>query len=312
MKVGFVGLGSMGAAMAANLLRSGVALTVYNRTRSAATPLTRAGATAAPTPREAAAGAEVLVSMLADDAAVEAVMFGDHGAIAGLAPGTVHASMSTISPALSRRLLAEHRSAGQGYVAAPVFGRPEAAQAAKLWIVAAGAADAIERCRPLFEAMGQGVEIVGDDPPQANVLKIGGNFLLAAAIEAMGETLALMRRHGVEPARFLEVVNGRLFRSPVYENYGKIIDAERFTPPGFKLRHGLKDVRLALGTGDEVDVPMPLASLLRDRYLSAMAWGWADLDWAALARVSAVEAGLAGPVTPAPAAPPPPAPPSAG
>jgi 3-hydroxyisobutyrate dehydrogenase-like beta-hydroxyacid dehydrogenase len=309
MKVGFVGLGSMGAPMAGNLLRTGCELTVYNRTGSAADPLAGAGATVAPTPHAAAAGAEVLVSMLADDGAVEAVMFGDHGAITGLGPGAIHASMSTISPALSRRLLAEHRARGQGYVAAPVFGRPEAAQAAKLWIVAAGAADAIERCRPLFEAMGQGVELVGEDPPRANVLKIGGNFLLAAAIEAMGEAFALMRRHGVDPARFLEVVNGRLLRSPIYQNYGAIIGAERFDPPGFKLRHGLKDVRLALGTGDEVDVPLPLASLLRDRYLSAMAWGWADLDWAALARVSAVDAGLA---SPGPAAPPPPAPASAG
>ena len=309
MKVGFVGLGNMGAAMAGNLLRTGCELTVYNRTRSAADPLAGAGATVASTPRAAAAGAEVLVSMLADDGAVEAVMFGDQGAIAGMGAGAIHVSMSTISPALSRRLLAEHRTRRQGYVAAPVFGRPEAAKAAKLWIVVAGAADAIERCRPLFQAMGQGVEIVGDDPPQANVLKLGGNFLLAAAIEAMGEAFALMRRHGVDPARFLEVVNGRLLRSPIYENYGAIIGAERFDPPGFKLRHGLKDVRLALGTGDEVDVPLPLASLLRDRYLSAMAWGWADLDWAALAKVSAVDAGLA---SPAPAAPPPPAPASAG
>jgi 3-hydroxyisobutyrate dehydrogenase-like beta-hydroxyacid dehydrogenase len=292
MKVAFVGLGNMGAPMAANLRRAGHELVVYNRTPDRAAPLAAQGARVARSPREAAAGGEVLITMLADDAAVEAVMFGQDGALEGLARGAVHVSMSTISPDLSRRLLAVHAARDQGYVAAPVFGRPEAAQAAKLWIVAAGRPDALERCRPLLEALGQGVEVVGDDPPKANVVKIGGNFLLAAAIEAMGEAFALVRKHGIDPARFIEVVNGRLLRSPVYENYAKIIVGEHWTPPGFKLRHGLKDIRLALGAGDEADVPLPLASLMRDRYLSAMAWGWADADWAALARVSAVEAGV--------------------
>jgi 3-hydroxyisobutyrate dehydrogenase-like beta-hydroxyacid dehydrogenase len=292
MKVAFIGLGNMGAPMAANLRRAGHELVVYNRTPARAAPLAAQGARVARSPREAAAGVEVLITMLADDAAVEGVMFGQDGALEGLARGAVHVSMSTISPDLSRRLLAEHAARDQGYVAAPVFGRPEAAQAAKLWIVAAGRADVLERCRPLLDALGQGVEVVGDDPPKANVVKIGGNFLLAAAIEAMGEAFALVRKHGIDPARFIEVVNGRLLRSPVYENYAKIIVAGRWTPPGFKLRHGLKDIRLALGAGDEADVPLPLASLMRDRYLSAMAWGWADADWAALARVGAVEAGL--------------------
>ena len=294
MKVGFIGLGNMGAPMAANLLRAGHALVVYNRTPDRAEPLAGQGARVARSPREAAAGAEVLVTMLADDAAIEAVMFGEDGALEGLPRGAIHVSMSTISPDLSRRLLAEHEARGQGYVAAPVFGRPEAAQAAQLWIVAAGAAGALERCRPLLDTLGQGVEAVGGDPPMANVVKIGGNFLLAAAIEAMGEAFALVRKHGIDPERFIEVVNGRLLRSPIYENYGKIIVAGRWEPPGFKLRHGLKDIRLALGAGDEVDVPLPLASLMRDRFLSAMAWRWADSDWAALARVSAVEAGLEG------------------
>jgi 3-hydroxyisobutyrate dehydrogenase-like beta-hydroxyacid dehydrogenase len=294
MKVAFIGLGNMGAPMAANLRRAGHELVVYNRTPDRAAPLAAQGARVARTPREAAAGAEALITMLADDAAVEAVMFGQDGALEGLPRGAVHVSMSTISPDLSRRLLAEHAARDQGYVAAPVFGRPEAAQAAKLWIVAAGRADVLERCRPLLDALGQGVEVVGDDPPKANVVKIGGNFLLAAAIEAMGEAFALVRKHGIDPARFIEVVNGRLLRSPVYENYAKIIVGGHWTPPGFKLRHGLKDIRLALGAGDEADAPLPLASLMRDRYLSAMAWGWADADWAALARVGAVEAGLEG------------------
>ena len=292
MNVAFLGLGSMGSAMAENLVRAGHNVLVYNRTRSAAEPLERAGARVAATPREAAAGAEVLVTMVADDAAVEAVMLGRDGALEGLPHGGVHASMSTISAALSRRLVREHAARGQGYVAAPVFGRPEAAAAAKLTVVAAGPAEAIERCRPLFEAMAQAVEVVGEDAPAANVLKIGGNFLLAAAIEAMGEAFALMRKHGIQPARFIEIVNGRLLRSPIYENYGKLIAEGRYVPAGFKLRHGLKDTRLALAAGDEVDLALPIAGLVRQHYLSAMAWGWGDIDWAGLARVSAVEAGL--------------------
>ena len=292
MNVAFLGLGSMGSPMAENLVRAGHRLTVYNRTRSAAGPLERAGARVAATPREAATGADALVTMLADDAALEAVLFGGDGAAAALPRGAVHASMSTISPALSRRLAQEHAALGQQYVAAPVFGRPEAAAAAKLTVVAAGPPGALERCRPLFEAMAQAVEVLGEDPVAANVLKIGGNFLLAAAIEAMGEAFALVRKHGIDPARFMAIVNGRLLRSPVYESYGNLIAQERYEPAGFKLRHGLKDMRLALAAGDEVDVALPIAALAREHYLSAMAWGWGEIDWAGLARVSAVAAGL--------------------
>ena len=292
MKTSFIGLGSMGLPMAGNLLAAGHALVVYNRSPNRATDLSKRGARVAATPREAAEGAEVLITMLADDVAAESVMFGEDGAIQGMRRGAVHASMSTIGHVLSRRLAAEHARRGQGYVAAPVFGRPEAAEAAKLWVVAAGAADDIERCRPLFEAMGQGVEIVGDDPPMANVLKLAGNFLLASSIEAMGEAFALIRKHGLEPKRFLEIVNGRLIRSPIYENYGNLIASERWEPAGFKLRHGLKDVRLALAAAEEVTAPMPLGSLLRDQYLTAMARDWGDIDWAALARVVAMNAGL--------------------
>jgi 3-hydroxyisobutyrate dehydrogenase-like beta-hydroxyacid dehydrogenase len=292
MKIGFIGLGSMGLPMARNLLDAGHELVVYNRTRSRADELARKGGRVAGSPREAAQGAEILITMLADDTAVEEVMFGDQGGLAGLKSGAVHASMSTISHLLSRRLAEQHRSKRQGYVAAPVFGRPEAAEAAKLWIVAAGETELIERCQPVFDAMGQGVEMVGDDPPMANVLKLAGNFLLASAIEAMGEAFALVQKSGIEPARFLEIVNGRLIRSPIYENYGKLIADRRWEPAGFKLRHGLKDVRLALAAAEEATAPMPLASLIRDHYLSAMARGWGDIDWAALARVVEEDAGI--------------------
>jgi len=293
MRISFIGLGSMGLPMARNLLDAGHELTVYNRTRNRADDLGQVGLRVAASPREAAQSADLLITMLSDDTAVESVMFGDEGALAGLKPDTIHASMSTISHLLSRRLADEHHSRGQRYVAAPVFGRPEAAAGAKLWIIAAGEAETIERCRPVFGLIGQGVEVVGDDPAMANVVKLAGNFLLASAIEAMGETFTLVQKYGIEPSRFLEILNGRLFRSPIYENYGKLIAERRWEPAGFKLRHGLKDVRLALSAAEEVTTPLPLASLIRDHYLSAMARGWGESDWAALTRVLEENAGAA-------------------
>src|SRR5579884_2424535 len=263
MEIGFIGLGSMGLPLARRLLEAGHRVAVYNRTPAAAERLAPFGAVAADSPAAAARGAEALVTMVADDAALEAVLEGER-----------------------------HAAAGQAYVAAPVFGRPDAAAAGKLWIVAAGPAAALERCRPLFEAMGQGVIPVGDDPARANVVKLAGNLLLAAAIEALGEAFVLARKHGIAPEDVLDVVNGRLFRSPIYENYGRLIAAQRYEPAGFRLRHGLKDVRLALEAGEAVAAPLPLASLVRDRFLSAVARGWGDADWAALARVAAADAGL--------------------
>ena len=282
----------MGLAMARLLLQAGHRLTVYNRTRSRADQLKDLKPVVAETPAAAARGADVLITMLADDDSLEAVMLGPEGAVAVLPAGAIHISMSTISPALAARLAERHRAAGQVYVAAPVFGRPEAAAAKQLWIVAAGPADALTRCRPVLDALGQGVIVVGDDPPHANVIKLAGNFLLAAAIEAMGEAFALGRKYGIAPADLLDIVNGRLIRSPIYENYGKLIAEERYEPAGFKLKYGLKDIRLALGAAEQVAAPMPLASLIRDRYLAGIARGWGDVDWAALARIATVDAGL--------------------
>jgi 3-hydroxyisobutyrate dehydrogenase-like beta-hydroxyacid dehydrogenase len=292
MNVAFIGLGSMGLPMARNLLQAGHTLSVYNRTRARADVLTPLGARIADTPAAAARGADVLVTMVADDQALEQVMLGESGALAALSRGAIHVSASTISPRLSLRLAERHQAAGQLYVAAPVFGRPQAAEAKQLWIVAAGPTTALERVRPLLEAMGQGVVVAGTDPARANVIKLAGNFLLAAAIEAMGEAFALGRKYDVLPADLLDIVNGRLFRSPIYESYGKLIASERYEPAGFKLRYGLKDVRLVLAAADDVAAPMPLASLIHDRFLSGVARGWGDTDWAALARVAAADAGL--------------------
>lgn len=290
MKTGFVGLGSMGRPMATSLLRAGHELTVFNRTRSRAEELAGEGARVADSPAEAARAAEVLITMLADDHAVEEVTF--NGVIGGLARGAIHVSMSTISVACSKRLAAAHRAAGQCYIAAPVFGRPEAAAAAKLWVVAAGPPGEIERCRPLFDAIGRDVFVVGDEPSAANVVKLAGNFMLASMLETLGEAVALARKSGVDARRFIEIMTGTLFKSPAYETYGKLIAEERFEPAGFRLRLGLKDVNLALDAAEGAAVPMPLASLIRDHLLSAIARGYGDKDWSALSRVIAENAGL--------------------
>jgi 3-hydroxyisobutyrate dehydrogenase-like beta-hydroxyacid dehydrogenase len=292
MKVGFIGLGSMGAPMAQNIIKAGHELTVYNRTLSRAESLGKAGARIADEPSEAANEAELLVTMLADDRAVEAVLLGEIWPLGSLPRGAVHVSMSTISPELSRHLGELHAAAGQGYVAAPVFGRPEMAEAGKLWIVAAGPSEEIRRCAPVFEAVGQGVLEVGEDVAASSVVKVAGNFLLASAIEAMGEAFAMLRKHGIDPVRFLDIVNGHVFRSPVYQAYGSMIARGEYEPAGFKLALGLKDTRLVLEAADEVSVPMPLASLIRDHFMSGVARGWSEIDWAALGRISAANAGL--------------------
>lgn len=292
MRVGFVGLGRMGLPMARNLVRAGHEVAAYNRTQSRADALAEAGARAADTPADAAAGAEVVVTMLSDDAAVEAVTLGEGGILGALPPGALHLGMSTVGVALSRRLAAEHGRAGQGYVAAPVFGRPEAAEGAKLWVVAAGAPEAVDRCEPVFDAVGQGMFRVGEEPEKASVVKLAGNFMLAGMIEALGEAMALGRRHGVEAPKLLEVLTSTLFNLPVYRNYGGMIAEGRYEPAGFALELGLKDVRLVLEAADEVAVPMPLASLAHDHFLSGVARGWGGLDWAGMGRVIAENAGL--------------------
>jgi 3-hydroxyisobutyrate dehydrogenase-like beta-hydroxyacid dehydrogenase len=291
MKAGFIGLGSMGQAMARNLCKVGHTVTVYNRTRSRAEELKADGAIVADTPADACRG-DVVITMLADDHAVEEVVLGNGGFISALTPETIHISMSTISVALSERLTEAHSKAGRTYVAATVFGRPDAAAAAKLFIIAAGPTEAIKRCKPIFDALGQRTSVIGNNPHDANVVKLSGNFLIAAVIESLGEAFALIRKYGIDPERYLEILTNTLFSAPVYKTYGGIIAQERYEPAGFKLPLGLKDVRLALLAAEETEVPMPTASLIRDHFLSAMARGYRELDWAALALVCAENAGL--------------------
>jgi 3-hydroxyisobutyrate dehydrogenase-like beta-hydroxyacid dehydrogenase len=295
MDIGFIGLGNMGSGMASNLLAAGHRVTAYNRSQDKVDALAEHGAHPARTVAEACGG-EAVVSMLANDAAVEAVTFGADGILASLATGAVHVSSSTISVALAERLAAAHAEAGQRFVAAPVFGRPEAAEAAKLFVVAAGDSAAVQSVSPLFDAIGQRTFVVSDDPTAASLIKLSGNFLIASVIESLGEAMALVGKAGVDKQQYLDILTSTLFGAPVYQTYGGLIAREEFEPAGFAATLGLKDVRLVLEAGDGLRVPLPLASLLRDRFLTLLATGGEHLDWSAVGALAAWEAGGKSPV----------------
>ena len=294
MKVAFIGLGNMGAPMARNLIRAGLDVTVYNRTRAKAEPLAADGARIADSVAHAVRGCEVAVTMLADDHAVQEAVFGDNGMLQALPRGAVHMSTSTISVEMSKRLATTHTAAGQGYIATPVLGRPEAAAAQKLWVIAAGPPGLVERCHPLITALGRGFTIVGADPWQANLVKLASNFIIVSMIETLGEAFALLRKAGISVHQFLDIVN-TVFGSPVFAVYGQIIADEKYEPAGFRMRLGLKDVNLALAAAEEQAVPMPLAGIIRDHFLQGIALGYGDQDWAAIARVIAANGGIEGP-----------------
>lgn len=292
MNIGFIGLGRMGAGMARNLTRAGHRLTVFNRTREKTEALAAEGAQVAQTPADVARNAEAVLTMLSDDHAVSEVVFGKDGIASALNGGAAHISSSTIGTALSRRLAETHRQHGQIYISAPVFGRPEAAEAKKLIVVPAGNSEAIERYRPLFDAIGRITIVAGTEPWQANLVKLCGNFMLAAMLETFSEAFAAAQRGGIDRHLFLEVV-GELFGSPVYRNYGGAVAERKFEPAGFALKLGLKDVRLALEAAQELNVPLPIASLVRDHLISALAYGQAEWDWSSIALVSERNAGIA-------------------
>ena len=289
MKVGFIGLGQMGLPMAANLKKAGHEVIAYNRTRAKAEQL---GARVANTPADAARDAEVVITMLADDDAVREVVFGADGLANTLQPGAIHVSMSTISVAISQEMAEAHRERKQGYVSAPVFGRPQAAEAAKLFVVAAGDPAAVKKCEPLFAAIGQRTFLMGDEAPKANVVKLSGNFLIASVIESLGEALSLVRKYEIDPEKYVEMLTSTLFVAPVYKTYADLIVKEQFEPAGFRLKLGLKDVRLALAAAEAQAVPMPVASVIRDHALEGIANGMGDKDWSSLAQVVSKNAGL--------------------
>jgi 3-hydroxyisobutyrate dehydrogenase-like beta-hydroxyacid dehydrogenase len=290
MKVGLIGLGNMGSGMASSLLKGGHDVTVYNRTPSKAQALVGQGARYAAQVADACRG-DAVITMLADDVAVESVVFGDAGVIKNLARGAIHISSSTISVTLSEKMAAEHAASGQWFVSAPVFGRPEAAAAAKLFITAAGAPDAVDACMPVFESIGQRTFRFGDNAPDANLIKLSGNFLISSVIEALGEALALVGKAGLDQHQYVDFLTSTLFNAPVYKTYGGLIADKKFVPAGFAAPLGFKDNRLVLAAAEKLRVPLPLASLIYNRFLTLLARGGESLDWSAFSQLAAEDSG---------------------
>ena len=292
MNVGFVGLGRMGQAIAGRVLGGGHQLTVFNRTPGRTAELESAGAEAGSSIAAACAGAEVVITMVADDDALTEVTLGPGGLRASLAPHAIHLTMGTHGVTAIRLLGAAHDEAGQTLVAAPVLGRPDMAAAGQLGIVAGGPPDALLRCRPLFDVIGKRTFEAGPRPESATAIKLANNFVLGCAIEAIGEAFSLGRAYDVEPRVLNEVLVEGLFSAPAYKVYGEIIVAEDYDRVGFTSELALKDVSLALAAAAEARMPLPSASVLRDRLLGAIAHGDGERDWAVLAREQARASGM--------------------
>lgn len=290
--LGMIGLGNMGQPIAGNLLGAGYKLRVYNRTAAKAAPLVAQGATVASHPAEVAEPGGIVFTMLADDKALEDICLPESSFVQRLGPGGIHVSLSTIAPATARKLADHHAKYQVAYVAAPVFGRPEAAAARRLWICLSGPEPAKKRIQPLVAAFTQGRFDFGADSGAANVVKLCGNFLIAAAVEALAEALTLAEKNGLDRKQVSDMMSQTLFPCPVYQIYGRLIAERNFVPAGFRLALGLKDINLALDTAGASQMPMPLASLLHDRLLSGVAKGRADLDWTAATLGVAEDAGL--------------------
>lgn len=296
--IGFIGLGRMGSAMAANLAASGCRVIGYVRHPERASALAPLGIQAV-SDIAALADCDFIISMVPDDAAAREVVFGENrpdgnpGLLSVLKAGAVHVSMSTISPTMSAELAGAHSQHNQGYVAAPVFGNPDAAKARELFIVTAGSPSHVERCRPIFDLLGQRTFVLQSDPPGANLVKLAGNAMIANTLEILGETIALVRKRGLDAEQFLDIMTSTLFGSRVFKVYGPRIVTQHFQP-GFAFPLALKDVRLALAEAEAAAVPMPTVGVVHDRLVTGMARGYAGMDWSALGRLAAEEAGLDG------------------
>ncbi|HVL49522.1 MAG TPA: NAD(P)-dependent oxidoreductase [Candidatus Thermoplasmatota archaeon] len=292
MKVGVIGAGRMGTPFAENLLSQGHEVVVHTRTPAKARGLEGLGARLAASPREAASPGGMVVTFVPDDAAVETVSRGPGGVIAGLGPGGVHVVASTIAPETARRLAIEHRSAGVGYVAAPVLGRPDAVAARRVWFLVSGETLGRARARDLLAPYAREVYDVGDEPGAANVLKLAANFLLATSLEAMAEAFTLAEKEGVPREEAADLLGRTIFASPVLSAYGRMIADHAYGEGGFATRLGLKDVKLVLESAEAAAAPMPLANLLRHRFEDAVAHGRGQLDWAAIGLEVAEAAGV--------------------
>jgi 3-hydroxyisobutyrate dehydrogenase-like beta-hydroxyacid dehydrogenase len=284
MDVGFIGLGKMGQGMTRRILGGGHDLTVYNRTTEKARDLEAAGARVAASIADACRGRQVVITMVSDDSAVKEVAIGPAGVRDSLGSGAVHLCMGTHSVAAIQLLVKAHDEAKQLFVAAPVLGRPDAAAAGQLGIVAGGPADAVKACEPLFQVLGRRTFEAGSSQAGAAAIKLSNNFVLGAAIEAMAEAFALVRKYSVMPQVLFDVMTDGLFAAPAYKIYGKIMVEESYDKVGFMTLQGLKDLNLALAAADQARVPMPSANNVRDRLLGAIAHGDGEKDWAVMAR----------------------------
>jgi 3-hydroxyisobutyrate dehydrogenase-like beta-hydroxyacid dehydrogenase len=298
-KIGFVGLGHMGTAMATNLADAGHRVIGYVRRPNHMGKLLALGLKPT-TDFTELFDCEIVISMLPDDGAVRDVVFGHaasgmNGLASGLTRGAVHLSMSTISSAAASHFASQHARRGQGYVAAPVFGNPDAAAARQLFIVAAGVPADVERCRPVLDRLGQQTFVIGSDPAQANLIKLLGNMMTATALEMLGEAVALIRKRGFDPKPFIDIMTSTMFGGRVHRNYGDKIIRQSYAP-GFVMPLALKDVRLALAEAENARAPMPSVGVVRDRLITGIARGYADLDWTALGLIAADEAGLHSPL----------------
>ena len=290
--VAVVGLGNMGTPIALNLLSSGYAVTVFNRSRDKAEPLAALGALIADSPSQAVTSSGVVISLLSNDAVLEQAVLGKDGFVDSLGEGGLHISMSTVSPETSRKLAAEHAKRGSLFVAAPVFGRPDAAAARKLWICLSGSSAAKARAKPILDVLGQRVQDFGDAPEAANVVKLSGNFMILSAIEAMAEAMALCEKNGIERQAVYDFFTSANFSCPVYQSYGRLIAGRVYEPAGFVLELGMKDIRLARETAAASSVPMPVADFLFLRLQDAVAHGRGKLDWSAIELATAEAAGI--------------------
>ncbi|MDF2432589.1 MAG: hypothetical protein JWP44_2220 [Mucilaginibacter sp.] len=278
-KIGFIGLGNMGIHMAKNLISAGYHLRVYNRTMSKAEELDAAAITQCKTPAEAADGVHAIVSMVSEDEVLKQVVLGEDGILKKPSKNSVHISMSTVLPETAKQLAKEHQDAGSLYLAAPVFGRPEAAAAKKLFICTSGSQQAKEIAKPILENIGQGIVDFGEDAGGANVVKIAGNFMIMASLEIMAEAFTLAEKNGVDSLKVAEFFGSTIFNAPIFQNYGKLIANKQYQPVGFKTKLGYKDARLALNLAQQSQTPMPVATAVHNRLLAAVAKGWGETDW---------------------------------
>jgi 3-hydroxyisobutyrate dehydrogenase-like beta-hydroxyacid dehydrogenase len=290
--VGIIGLGGMGTPMAENLLKAGFRVRVYNRSTEKVRPLVERGAVQARTPADAVERGGLVITMVSNDHAVEDVTLGPNGILSRLGPGGVHLSMSTIAPQTSRRLAPLHQEKGARYLAAPVFGKPEVAAQARLWVCVSGDAAARARALPVLDALGQKVFEFGDDPGAANVVKLAGNFLLGAAVEAMAEAFTLAQKNGIPREQVYELFSTTMFDCFVYHSYGRLVADDRYDTVGARPSLIRKDYGLILQAAADSLVPMPLAQLIHDRLTATVAKGRDDRDWAGFAREVSESAGL--------------------